>query len=161
MLFRTRPDFEFKFGTYSEWLGDPPGTQHWRAFEWVFHDLWFIIEFLTEDGTGEDRRRLWKTICCTELLPVIDLAHDRNVLDHRLSVVTPPYASVKRQIELKPIQLVYSCGKNAYEVITSDGSQYNWPKDSTSTAPSKRKIYFRQSADASSPYKRKRPLSSI
>jgi len=147
MLFRTRSEFEFKFGTSDELLGDPPGTQHWRAHEWAFDDLWFIIEFVTKEGIDEERTGFWKTINCTELMPILDLARSENVLDHRISLVIPNYARPNGQIELKPVQIVNSCGNDAYEVITSDSALYTWPKDNTPSGDGKTKIYFKPSVN--------------
>lgn len=147
MIFRTYPEFGFKYGGYTEWPGDPPRTRHWTAFEWIADNFWFIIEFATEQGSGKDKSKRWRILSCTQLTDVLDIAQLEEVLEHRIDLVIPSHSSSKGQIELKPIQTVYSFGDNAYDLVTSDGARYAWPNNGRPRTGAQREIYFTQSVN--------------
>lgn len=81
---------------------------------------------------------------------MLDLAQDLRVLDHRISLVIPTFASPAKQIEIKSIQAVHKLGDNVYDVTTSDGMRYNWPHHVAPSRRKKRRVYFKTSVDVRS-----------
>lgn len=125
MLFRTQLHYELKMPLPAALYGEDPGIQHWRAFEIVMHNFWFIVEFLVEEGEGE---QFWKTICAHTRDAVIELISSDVVLEHRINLVIPTYHNEERQLQMKPVVAIHEADEDGQRsmtiYVTSDNSRY-------------------------------------
>jgi hypothetical protein len=152
MLFSTQNHHEFKFPLPVELYGDNPGIRHWRAFECVFHDYWFIVETLVAEG--EDKMLFWKTICCGDLTSILSLVSQDSVKEHRINLVIPTYQTPNHQLQIKPIIEIFDDGEESTdgskEFITSDGEHYIKSTTSEKELKGKRRIYLKRNIDVRS-----------
>ena len=121
-MFRTNLDFESRLPNL---FGRPPGVQHWSAFEIVFHNIWFIVEFLieAEDGEGE----FWKMLCFDRRIDVINLVNADFVKEHRVNIVVPANRTEMRQMMMKPLVEIIDADEDGQRsmtiYVTSDGTR--------------------------------------
>lgn len=123
-MFRTQPNHELQIPLPRELFGQDSSVRHWRAFEVVLHNFWFIVEFLVE----EEGYQSWKTICASNLQNVISLVASDYILEHRINLVIPVHQNEEQQIQTKPVVGIYAAEEDGQKsmtiYVTSDGSRY-------------------------------------
>lgn len=123
-MFRTQMNHELKIPMPRELFGQDSNVQHWRAFEIVLHNFWFIVEFMVND----DGYKHWNTICASDLTDALSLAAAEFILEHRINLVIPVHQNKERQMQMKPIVEIYAAEEDGQKsmtiYVTSDGSRY-------------------------------------
>lgn len=130
-MFRTLPEYEFKMPLPAALFGDQSGTQHWLAFEILFHDFWFIGEFLlgAESAGADDKPPRWHTFAADKVSDLIVLASEPQTREHRINLVIPTYHHKDGQLRLAPITEIFrgmdpDRQQNVTVYVTNDGARY-------------------------------------
>ncbi len=123
-MFKTHSDYELKFPLPGELFGQKPTDQHWRAFEVIIQEFWFIVEYMIES----DDVQYWKMICLSNLDDVLTLVASDFILDHRINLIVSVDQNNEQQIQSKLVVEIYSADENGHRsmriYVASDGSRY-------------------------------------
>lgn len=127
MMFRTHPEYESKMRLPSALFRGYKGTRHWRAFEIVFNDFWFLGEFLMSRGSDDESR--WHTFAAYEVNDLIVLASEPQVREHRLNLVIPTHQDHEGQLRLMPLREIFrgtepEHRQTVFVYVTNDDARY-------------------------------------